>query len=278
MEYSAEWTIENFSLEETLFCGQCFLWTRREDGGFDGATGGRPLILSQRDTVLTAQSSRPIDRDALLRYLGLDEDYTRIQALLSRDETLRTAISYASGIRVMKQPLWEALVCFIVSQNNNIPRITGILERFCRCFGGVCEDGHPVFPDADTLARCTVDDLAPLRCGFRAKYLIDAAQKYTGGLLSETLLRTAPLNEARAHLMTVYGVGPKVANCVLLFGAQRYDAFPEDVWIKRAMARLFPQGLPDFARPYAGIAQQYIFHYARTSGIFAQTEGGAQMP
>jgi N-glycosylase/DNA lyase len=200
-------------------------------------------------------------------YFALDVDYKRIKQILRSDSVLSSAIDYASGIRVLRQPFFETLCSFIISQNNNITRITGIIERLCELCGEL-KDEICLFPTPQALSALTVEDLAPIRSGFRAKYLIDASVRCQNGLISEVFLKNAPLEDARRLLMTIKGVGPKVADCVLLFGCERYEAFPRDVWINRAMAALYPNGLPDFALPYAGIAQQYIFHNARTSGIF----------
>ena len=120
-----------------------------------------------------------------------------------------------------------------------------------------------LFPRPERLANCTVEDLAPLRCGFRARYLIDAAQKVSGGQVDLEQLRTLPLMEAREQLMQIVGVGVKVADCALLYGLHRLEVFPMDVWMKRVMTRWFAGKEPDCFGPYAGIAQQYLFHYSR---------------
>lgn len=258
--------VVDFSLEETLECGQCFRWRRNKHGGYTGIVYDRRIELSMDGDTLIISGCTPEDYDSwLAQYLGLNQDYGSYKLTLSADETLKNAIGFAPGIRVMRQELWETLCSFIISQNNNIPRISGIIDRLCEGFGRDC-GGYYSFPSAAALARLTAEDLAPLRAGFRAGYIIDAAQKVAAGAIDEETIKNAPLNEARAVLMQIRGVGPKVAECTLLFGAGRYDAFPEDVWIKRAMAQLFPNGLPGYALPIAGIAQQYIFHYARKSG------------
>ena len=160
---------------------------------------------------------------------------------------------------------WETLCSFIISQNNNIKRIKGIIERLCRLFGQpIGDSGFFSFPTPETLAAATAEHLAPLRCGFRARYLIDAAQKVCYGQVRLDAIPSMPMEEARRELMQICGVGPKVADCVLLFGFHRLECCPMDVWMKRVFAVLYPNGLPDCARDFAGIAQQYLFHYART--------------
>ena len=126
------------------------------------------------------------------------------------------------------------------------------------------------FPIPEDVAGLREEELAELHCGYRAPYLIDAAKKVASGEIDGSVIREMPLDEARKALMSIKGVGPKVADCTLLFGLHRLDAFPRDVWIKRAMAQLFPDGLPACASDYAGIAQQYIFHYARNEGMLEE--------
>ena len=259
--------VKDFSLGDTLECGQCFRWYKKGEGVYSGVANRASLTLTQRGGELTVEGCSREDYEGWLRaYLSLDEPYGEYKAALSRDSVLREAISYAPGIRVMKQPLWETLCSFIISQNNNITRIMRIVDTLCRRFGDDL-GGYYDFPAPERLARLKKEDLACLVCGYRDGYIIDAAQRFAAGEIDERFLRTAPLDDARDMLLTIKGVGPKVADCALLFGARRYEAFPKDVWIKRAMAQLFPEGLPDFAAPIAGIAQQYIFHYARKAGV-----------
>lgn len=262
--------VGDFSLAETLECGQCFRWRKQAEDVYTGVAHDRSVTISQRGDELEIEGCDRADYDAWLRsYLSLDEPYDEYKAILSRDDTLRRAICFARGIRVMKQPLWETLCSFIISQNNNISRIASIVGMLCRRFGENL-GGYYGFPSPERLAELEVGDLACLMCGYRDVYILDAARRFTSGEIDGEYLRAAPLDDARKMLLTIKGVGPKVADCALLFGARRYDAFPQDVWIKRAMSQLFPDGLPEFALPIAGIAQQYIFHYARKSGVISR--------
>ncbi len=265
IEFAVE--MPNFSLELTLFCGQCFRWKRVGDNVYLGYIRDLPVTIKQVGEKLFFSAASGLTQSDIFDYFAFDVDYKSIRAVLSNDRVLFNAIEYAIGIRVLRQSFFETLISFIISQNNNISRIAGIIERLCENFGEDNLDGSSRFPTPETLSSLSVDDLSPIRSGFRAKYILDAARKYQSGAIDETLLRTAPLIDAEKHLMTIMGVGPKVADCVLLFGCERYDAFPRDVWINRAMQSLYPNGLPDFVLPYAGIAQQFLFHYARTSGI-----------
>jgi len=257
---------KDFSLEDTLTCGQCFRFFPQPDGSFEGVAQGRFLKIAQQNDSLLFYNTSPEEFEGFWRgYFDLDRDYGAIKQRLSQDKTLKKAAEYAPGIRILKQDFWEALCCFIFSQNNNIKRIMGITERFCEAFGDLLPQGRHSFPSSDRIAPLSREDLCPLRCGFRADYLLDAARKVSSGEIDGPKIRGMPLEEARTVLQTIRGVGPKVAECVLLYGLNRLDAFPVDVWIKRALDRYYGGTLPNTIKEYAGIAQQYLFHYIRTA-------------
>ena len=249
--------INSFDLAETLDCGQCFRWNRQADGSYTGVAFGRILNIS-RETLSTVLQE-PFWRD----YFDLGLDYGKIRSdLAASDPVLADAAKFAPGMRILNQEPWEALCSFILSQNNNIPRIKGIVARLCGQFGKDI-GGEQAFPSPETLAVLDEQDLSEVRCGFRARYLLDAAKKVAEGEIDFNKLKQAPLPEAKSKLMTIVGVGPKVADCTLLYGLHRLEAFPMDVWMKRAMHTLFPGREPESFGKYAGIAQQYIFHYSR---------------
>ena len=261
-------TVEGqFDLAATLDCGQAFRWQQTGDKWI-GVAHGRVLTLYQDGNRLVLENSDEAEFDSVWReYFDLDRDYGAVIAAISENATLKAVSDYAGGIKLLRQEPWEALCSFIISQNNNIPRIKGNIDRLCAGFGDDIGGGFYSFPDASAVAAAGVDGLAVLRSGFRAKYIIDAAEKVASGAVDLGELVYLPLDEARARLMTIKGVGPKVADCTLLFGCGRVDSFPVDVWIKRAMQKLFGGELPDCAKPYAGIVQQYIFHYARMTKL-----------
>ena len=267
---------ETLNLAQTLDCGQAFRFSPLPDGRWQGVAGNRSCIVGLSENVLTIECSCGGDCAVFwARYFDLERDYCSLHTLFSTDPILRRAISYCPGIRLLRQDGWETLCSFIISQNNNIPRIKGILQRLCMAFGDPLPDGQHAFPSARTLAGLPLEALDILRAGFRAKYLLDAAQKVTSGEVELEALFTLPLDEARELLKRIRGVGPKVAECVLLFGFSRTECFPQDVWIKRAMEQLYPDGLPEAFLPYAGIAQQYLFHYCRTCpGALAPAPAG----
>lgn len=261
--------VSPFSLRQTLDCGQCFRWEEVEENTFVGVVGGKVCKIRQTDDKLIFFDTDTETFDSLWKnYFDFGLDYNKIREEICRDDVMKKAGEYASGIRILRQEPWETLCSFIISQNNNIKRIKGIVKRLCDTFGERIDGEHSTFPDYHTIAKLNEDDLAPLRSGFRAKYILDAARKLDQAEVSLERIASKSYDEAKAELMLIKGVGSKVADCALLYGFYRLEAFPEDVWIKRAMAKLYPEGLPEFCRPYAGIAQQYIFHYARTSEDF----------
>ena len=257
---------ECFSLAETLDCGQAFRWSE-VDGVWQAMVGNRLWRLTQEGNRITVFDCNEEEfKNFVVPYFDLDRDYGAIASAVSENEVFCEAVKIAGGIRILRQDPWETLCSFIISQNNNIPRIKGIIDRLCENFGEKTDGGY-TFPSAERIATLTLEDLAPLRSGFRAKYILDAAKKFASGEVSADKISTLSTDEARAELMKIYGVGEKVADCTLLFGFGRIDAFPKDVWIKRAMTVLFDGVLPEYAVPFAGIAQQYLFHYARMTKL-----------
>jgi N-glycosylase/DNA lyase len=260
-------------LDKTLFCGQAFRWQKDERSGnskvYSCISGDKYIRVRQEDDGITFLNVAEDDLPYWRRYFSLDEDYPAILKALSRDETLAAAVNFAYGIRLLRQEPFETLISFIISQNNNIPRITGIISRLCEHFGEPIntEDGIKfAFPTAAVLDNLGEDDLAVIRAGFRARYIKDAARKCLSGVIDLQSLFDLSFEDAKAELMSIVGVGDKVADCVLLFAFGKGEAVPKDVWIKRALSRYYPANhgsLPACAAGYEGIAQQYLFHYIR---------------
>lgn len=250
-----------FNLSLSLDCGQAFRW--RTDGTvWHGVAYGKPLTVEQTENELIFYGCTEEDFENIWKnYFDLDCDY---RSILSKydDKYLKTAIKEYNGIRILRQEPWEALCSFIISQNNNIPRIKGIIDRLCEEFGDG-ESGEKSFPSAKTLAEFSVEDLACLRAGFRAKYIIDAAQKVANGEIDFEKIKNEPIEFGREELQKIKGVGAKVAECTLLYGFHKIEAFPVDVWVKRIMAEMYPDGLPQCTKGTEGIAQQYLFHWRR---------------
>ena len=256
--------VRDLDLEQTLDCGQSFRWEKQNDGSFSGVAFGKYVNISLDGTDMIIKNAAPEDEKIWREYFDLELDYGKIRGDISKlHPVLEEAARYAPGIRILRQEPYEALCTFIISQNNNIKRIKGIVARLCESFGDEIDEGVYTFPNAERLEELTPDDLAPLRAGFRNRYIIDSAKKVASGEVDLELCKTADYDTARAELMKITGVGVKVADCTLLFGMHRVEAFPVDVWMKRAMEKLFPgMSANDFGE-YAGIAQQYIFHYSR---------------
>ena len=258
---------ENFDLAQTLDCGQAFRWCCDGNGYWHGIVDGVALKLRQdKSGILFCGVNEADFKNKWARYFDLERNYGEIITAISENEVLQKASSLCAGIRILRQEPFETLCSFIISQNNNIPRIKGIIERLCTGFGEKRGEFY-AFPTPGALACLTPEDLAPIRSGFRARYIIDAAKKCASGEIDFAEIEKMPLDAAREKLMTICGVGIKVADCALLFGFGKTDAFPKDVWIKRALDTLFDGELPKCALPYAGIVQQYIYHYARTAGL-----------
>lgn len=256
--------VYDLDLAQTLDCGQSFRWTEQEDGSFTGIAFGRRVTVRLEENTLYIENASKEDFEKIwFHYFDLSLDYGKIREEISKiHPVLSEATKYAPGIRILRQEPYEALCTFIISQNNNIKRIKGIVQRLCENFGEKIDGGY-AFPTAERMAQLSPDDLSPLRAGFRNRYLADASQKVASGEVDLEKCRSCNYDEARAELMKITGVGVKVADCTLLFGLHRIEAFPVDVWMKRAMEKLFPGMKPDGFGEYAGIAQQYIFHYSR---------------
>lgn len=252
----------DFDLDETLDCGQAFRWKKISsdfESTYSGAFLNNQLTVSQigKGEFIFHNISESDFQSIWIDYFDFETDYSEIKRQFSQDETLAKACSFAGGIRLLRQDSWECLISFIISQNNNIPRIKGIIDRLCERFGGS-------FPAPHQMAGETVESLEYLRSGFRAKYLCDAADCVNSGKINLSDIAGMPIDAAQAELRKIKGVGPKVADCVLLFGMHRTEAFPVDVWIKRVLEQYYPNGFPEFAAENAGIAQQYLFHYIRS--------------
>ncbi len=258
---------DELDIVKTFECGQCFRWNADGSGVYTGVVRGSAAKVWAKDDVVYLRSAAPGElwRD----YFDLDRDYSAISAF-DGGEYLARCVSYGRGIRILRQEPWETLCSFIISQCNNITRIKGIIERLCALCGDFTElDGaqYRVFPPAERLAALETADLAPLRCGYRAEYIINAARAVASGELELEKLIKADCVSAKKELMRLSGVGEKVANCVVLFGLYHMEAFPIDVWIRRALKEHFPADFdPASLGEYAGLAQQYIFYYARSSG------------
>ncbi len=248
-------------LDLTLDCGQAFRWNKTPDGRWCAVAMGKYIEILQDGTSVTFFDTSEKDfKNIWVPYFDLNRDYRSICDCIRTDENIGKAIDEFYGIRILNQEPWETLCSFIISQNNNIPRIKGIIDRLCENFGEPIErDGKIVaysFPTAERISALEIEDLAPLRAGFRNKYIMDAARKVASGEVDLEKIKTLPLLEAEAELIKIKGVGAKVAQCALLYGCGHCDAFPIDVWVKRIMSEMYRDGLPSCTEGVRGIAQQ----------------------
>ena len=264
--------IKNFIPAQVLDNGQCFRWSG-DTNRYSGIAHGRQLELFLENNELTLKNVTLNEFESVWRdYFDLSRDYGELRRLYSMDDTLNQAMAFSPGLRIMRQDPWETLVTFILSQNSNIPRIKGMVARLCENYGQVLQwdkntqDGNGfTFPAPEVLAPLSAGDLASVRSGYRAEYIIDAARRVADGRLNLSELQNMPSENVRTALMEIHGVGPKVADCVLLYGFGRVEHYPLDVWMKRVMASYYPNGFPEDLVCTAGIAQQFLFHYIRTN-------------
>ncbi len=277
--------VEDFNLAATLDSGQVFHW-HREDEIFFSLVGDQPLIVSQPkpDTLCVHEGGAELAR----RYLALDHDLKKIRRTLPKgDKPLRRALKFAPGLRILRQPRWECLASFITSSLKQVAHIRQISLALRSRFGTKIATIHGVelfsYPTPDALARAGESALRACGLGYRAKFLHQTAVLIAKGAFD--LDEVEKLNDAAAmeKLCELPGVGPKIAQCSLLFAWERLGVFPIDVWIERALRELYfaksrrqpsSKALRDFAwkhfGPYRGYAQQWLFHHARTSGIFSR--------
>ena len=276
--------VKSFNATHIFECGQCFRWDVQEDGSYIGVFGNNVMRVEQveNDVVFTGVCEKNI-KDVCTEYFDLDRDYEEIKKILSGvDRYLEASISYGNGIRILNQDLWETIISFIISANNNIPRIKGIIQRLSRAYGDKIEwEGatYYTFPTAKQLSEASVQDLRDLGLGFRDKYVYETTRKVINGEVDlENLHNEADTAKVRKILLSLAGVGPKVADCILLFSTlKRFDVFPIDVWVRRVMndlyikcedeAKVNKKDIEVLAKQkygnLEGIAQQYLFYWKR---------------
>lgn len=271
---NASFPVRDYDLAATLASGQAFRW-RLVGEAWEGVVAGRWVRLRQVGDELHADTIEPQpDWEWLREFLQLDVDLAAVVATFPDDEPMRASVAACRGLRLLRQEPWETLVSFICSSTKQIVQIQQIIALLCERFGEAVPGGR-AFPTAARLAEATESELRGCKMGFRAPFVMAAAKAVASGELDLAHLHALPTTEARAALMGLHGVGRKIADCVLLFAYGKQDAFPVDVWVRRALTELyFPRRRPSAKRlerfanthfgPNAGYAQQYLFHYVRT--------------
>jgi len=265
-----------FDLEISMDCGQIFGWVK-EDGAYTGIIAGSPVSIRQSGERISFIAGPGLRKSHIQRYLGLDEDLDEIIASVVRDDYMKQVVAAAQGLRLLKQDPWPCLCSYILSSNNRVDRIDKLVKEIAARYGTRHEiDGREVFslPGPEALAACGETNMRSCGVGFRAPYLLKAGEMVAGGQVDLKAIDEMLYDDAREVLLTIPGGGGKIADCVLLFAFCKYEAFPVDVWIKRAMQQAYfksretrPEDIRRFGQEYfgeyAGYAQEYIYYYIR---------------
>ncbi len=263
---------DDFDLHKIADSGQCFRFNKCGDG-YSVAALDKHLLIKELDKGQYELSCTEDEFEGFWKeYFDLNLCYKDIRGLIDpdKDEYLYNASEFGKGIRILKQDPWEMLISFIISQRKNIPAIKASIEKLCAKAGNritTLEDGKVIyaFPTAEELAGLSLEDLSACSLGYRDKYIQKAARDVVMGDVDPSSWKDLPDEALMEELLKLFGVGVKVANCEILFGCHRLDAFPKDVWINRVLDNHYKEGFPfeDYA-PYNGIMQQYLFFYSRT--------------
>ena len=276
--------VSSFELKDIFDCGQCFRWNLQEDGSYTGVFGNNVLnVKKDNDKVVFEGICEKDIKATVENYFDLNRDYEKIKKQLSKiDDNMKISIEYGKGIRILNQDLWETIISFIISANNNIPRIKGIIERLAKAYGNQITwrgKKYYTFPTAEQLRNVTVEEYRKLGLGFRDKRLYETTKMVLEKEIDLEKMRKNPNTiEVREELLKLSGVGPKVADCILLFSdLKRFEVFPIDVWVRRVMNDLYikqedetkvsKKQIEKIATEkfgdLAGLAQQYLFYWRR---------------
>ena len=282
-EYKIE-NINSFELADIFDCGQCFRWNKQEDGSYTGVFKRNVINVQKQGNTVTFKGICNGDiKEIVEDYFDLKRDYESIKEELSKiDQHVKASIEYGQGIRILNQDLWEMIISYIISANNNIPRIKGIIDRLSKNYGKEIEwsgEKYYTFPTVEELKDVSIEDYRKLGAGFRDVRLYETVHMILDKKVDLEELKNNPNTlEVREQLLTLSGVGPKVADCILLFSTlKRFDVFPIDVWVRRVMNELYIKNedetkvnkkqLEKLAQDkfgnLAGIAQQYLFYWKR---------------
>ena len=276
--------IKSFELKDIFDCGQCFRWNEQEDGSYTGVFEENVLNVSKKNNEIIFKGICKKDiKEVVEKYFDLNRNYEEIKDELSKiDENMKKSIEYGKGIRILNQDLWETIISFIISANNNIPRIKGIIERLSKKYGKEIDwngNKYYTFPTAEQLKDATVQEYRELGLGFRDIRLYETTHMILDKKINLEEMQINPNTmEVREQLLSLSGVGPKVADCILLFSTlKRFEVFPIDVWVRRVMNDLYIHN-PDETKvnkkeiekiakekfgDLAGLAQQYLFYWRR---------------
>lgn len=260
-------TVENFNLAQICQSGQCFRMKEKAESLYSVIAGNRYLELEQQGGECVFRCDNTEFYDFWKTYFDLESDYASyIQRIAPNDSYLGRAAEFGCGIRILRQDLWEMVVSFLISQQNNITRIRRCIENICECYGEALVNAHGetfyAFPTPESLAALEENALMECNLGYRSKYVVRAAKSVVDGEFALDTVRQMPYREAREALLELFGVGEKVADCICLFALHQLEAFPVDTHIRQALQIHYKRGFPK--RRYQGIQgvmQQYIFYY-----------------
>ena len=275
--------VKNFNPKHIFECLQCFRWIKQEDDSYTGVAMGKVINVKQEGNKIYLDNTTKEDFDNIwYDYFDLGRDYeSMVNTLKVMDEHLEKATEFGEGIRILKQDGWEMLISFIISANNRIPMIQRAINNLSKNFGTYIGEyknqEYYAFPTPQQLNKATIEEIRACSTGFRDKYIKSTAQIVNDENIDVLEYRKLPTAECLKELLKFNGVGPKVADCIALFGMQKYDTFPVDVWVKRVMQEFYVEedlsltkirkfGIEKFG-DLAGFAQQYLFYYAREFGI-----------
>ncbi len=275
----------SFELKDIFDCGQCFRWNKENDDSYTGIWKNNVVNVKKENNniIFTGVSDAENFEEEINKYFDMDRDYEKIKEKLSKiDDNMKTSIEYGKGIRILNQELWETIISFIISANNNIPRIKGIIERLSKNYGKKIEwngKEYYTFPTPEELKNVTVEEYRSLGLGFRDIRLYETTKMILDKEVDLEKLQNNPNTiEVREKLLSLSGVGPKVADCILLFSTlKRFEVFPIDVWVRRVMNDLYIKNedenkvskkqIENLAKEkfgdLAGLAQQYLFYWRR---------------
>lgn len=275
--------VSDFEPKHIFECGQCFRWNKENDESYTGVSMGRVINVSKEgDTIYLKNSNLEDFNNVWKEYFDLDTDYSKIKnQLKNMDEYLEKATEFGAGIRILRQDPWEMLISFIISSNNRIPMIQKAIKNLSKEYGTYIENfngkDYYNFPTPEQLNKATIEEIRACSTGFRDKYIKSTTERVINESEDVYNYKSLSTEECRKKLMEFSGVGPKVCDCISLFGMQKYDTFPVDVWVKRVMQEFYVEDDMSLAkiRKYAldkfgdlsGFAQQYLFYYARELGI-----------
>ena len=259
--------LDNFSLKQICQSGQCFRMRETEENTYELIAGDQYLKLTQEGTIVTFHCSDVEFLCYWVPYFDIDADYAGyIEKINPRDHYLSAAAECGSGIRILRQDLWEMIITFLISQQNNISRIRGCVERLCEAYGEKKISGEKeyyAFPNPERLAAASKDDLRGLGMGYRARYIVETTRSILNGEISlDRIYQYRYYSRAKQELLKLSGVGEKVADCICLFALHHMDAFPIDTHIRQVLDEHYKRGFPNRRyRGMRGIMQQYIFYY-----------------